>query len=206
MKIRLYGLCLLIMMLAACSGTSYIHKAENVESWKQTLKQLEQVNQWNIQGKISIRSGEELYTADLYWQQKQQALNLRLVAPFSQGVTQFTGNDKNGYQVLTDKGQLFDVDSPESVTEHAFGVSMPFSELKSWVKGIPDSETPVWRARFNADNRLQEFEQSGWKIKILKYRKMGNQVLPVKLFLSRLSDDMTDNKVDVRLILRRWVL
>ncbi|MCK4708305.1 MAG: outer membrane lipoprotein LolB, partial [Gammaproteobacteria bacterium] len=168
--------------------------------------QLEAIVQWDIQGKISIRSGEDLFTADLYWQQQKDDLSMRLVAPFSQGVTQFTGNDNKGYQVLTDQGELIDVDSPESVTEHAFGVSLPFSELKSWIKGVPDRDLPVWQASFNEENRLQKFQQSGWEIKILKYRKVGNKMLPAKLFLSRLNGDLTENKVDVRLILRRWVL
>ncbi|MCK5334751.1 MAG: hypothetical protein KAQ67_01245, partial [Gammaproteobacteria bacterium] len=121
-------------------------------------------------------------------------------------VTEFKGSDEKGYQVLTGQGELIDVDSPESVTEHAFGVTLPFSELKSWVKGVPDRESPVWQARFNDDNRLENFQQSGWQVKILKYKKVGNKMLPSKLFLSRLNDDFTENKVDVRLILRRWML
>lgn len=167
---------------------------------------MESIQQWDIQGKISIRSGDELYTADLYWQQQNNDLNMRLVAPFSQGVTQFSGNDKNGYLVLTGQGESIDVDSPESVTEHAFGVALPFSELKYWVRGLPERDVTVWQARFNEDDRLQSFQQSGWLVKILKYRKVGNKVLPAKLFLSRINDELTDNKVDIRLILRRWKL
>ena len=200
------GLCLAILTLAACSNSSYIRKAKNSEAWQQWRDQLELVQDWDIRGKISIRSAEDLYTADLFWQQKGADLKLRLVAPFAQGVTEFAGNDENGYQVLTDQGEMIDVDSPESVTEHAFGVTLPFTELKSWVKGVPDRESPVWLASFNDDNRLQHFQQSGWQVKILKYRKFGHLMLPSKLFLSRLNEDISDNKVDVRLILRRWVL
>ncbi len=205
-KAGLFGLCLAILTLAACSNSSYIRKAKDAETWKQVRDQLESLRQWEIRGKISIRSAADLYTADLFWQQKGDNLKLRLVAPFSQGVTEFKGSDEKGYQVLTGQGELIDVDSPESVTEHAFGVTLPFSELKSWVKGVPDRESPVWQARFNDDNRLENFQQSGWQVKILKYKKVGNKMLPSKLFLSRLNDDMSDNKVDVRLILRRWML
>lgn len=196
----------IILLQASCTTSSYISKASDGDAWKQNRAELESLQQWNLQGKISIRSGEDLYTADLYWQQQQHNLNMRLVAPFSQGVTQFTGNDAKGYQVLTEQGELIDVDSPETVTDHAFGVSLPFHELKSWIKGLPDKDAFVWKAKFNQQNRLAEFQQSGWQIKFLKYKKTGSQWLPAKLFLSRIKEDISDNKVDVRLIVRRWMI
>ena len=200
------GACLIILLQAACSNSSYIQKSKDSASWKQTRAEMEAVKQWDIKGKISIRSGEHLYTADMYWQQKDQALNMRLVAPFSQAVTQFSGSDQQGYQVMTEQGELFEVDSPEMITENAFGVTLPFYELKSWIKGLPNRDFPVWKAEFNNENRLQAFEQSGWHVKILKYKKVSGKLLPSKLFLTRLNEDIADNKVDVRLILRRWTL
>lgn len=205
-KAGLFALCLALLTLAGCSNSSYVRKAKNIESWKQTRDHLYALNDWEIRGKISIRSAAELYTADLFWQQKGANLKLRLVAPFSQAVTEFRGNDENGYQVLTEQGERIDVDSPESVTEHAFGVTLPFTELKSWVKGVPDSQSPVWQASFNEDNRLQTFQQNGWQVKILRYRRIDGEILPSKLFLSRIKDDISDNEVDVRVIIRRWMI
>lgn len=205
-KIWLTGVCLIIVLQAACSNSSYIQKSKDIASWKQIRAEMEAVQQWDIKGKISIRSGEQLYTADMYWQQQKQVLNMRLVAPFSQAVTQFSGSDQQGYQVMTEQGELFDVDSPETVTESAFGVTLPFYELKSWVKGLPNRDFPVWKAEFNNENRLQTFEQSGWHVKILKYKNVSGKLLPSKLFLTRLNENMAENKVDVRLILRRWTL
>ena len=196
----------IILLQASCTTSSYISKASDTGAWKQNRAALEKLQQWKLQGKISIRSGEDLYTADLYWQQQQQALNLRLVAPFSQGVTQFTGTSEHGYQVLTEQGETFDVDSPEVVTENAFGVSLPFHELKSWIKGLPARDQFVWKAKFNQQNRLEAFQQSGWQIKLLKYKKTGTRWLPSKLFLSRIKEDLADNKVEVRLIVRRWII
>lgn len=205
-KAGLFGLCLALLTLTACSNSSYVRKAKNIQAWEQTRDHLESFKDWEIRGKISIRSADEAYTADLFWQQKGINLKLRLIAPFSQGVTEFRGNDEGGYQVLTDQGELMNVDSPESVTQHVFGVSLPFTELKSWVKGVPDRESPVWQARFNDENRLQKFQQSGWQVKLLKYRDVNGKVLPSKVFLSRINEDLSEDKVDIRLILRRWVI
>jgi len=195
-----------ILLQASCTTSSYVSKAGDADAWKQNRAELESLQQWKLQGKISIRSGEDLYTADLYWRQQQQALNLRLVAPFSQGVTQFSGTTEHGYQVLTEQGEKFDVDSPEVVTENAFGVSLPFHELKSWIKGLPARDQFVWKAKFNQQNRLESFQQTGWQIKILKYKKTGSRWLPSKLFLSRIKENLADNKVEVRLIVRRWTI
>jgi len=205
-KSGLIGLCLSLLVLASCTGTSYIQKAKDIDGWKQQRTALEKLKQWNISGKISIRSADFLYTADLFWQQKNSHLKLRLVAPFSQDVTEFRGDDESGYKVLTGRGEYLNVDSPEVVTEHAFGVSLPFTELKSWVKGLPDKNMTVWRARFNEQNQLQSFEQSGWQVKYKRYKKVGNKTLPAKVFLTRLNESLSDHEVDVRLILRRWVL
>jgi len=196
----------LALLLTACASSSYIQNANNIAAWQQQSAQLQAIQQWQLSGKISIRSGQDVYIADLFWQQQSAELKLRLVAPFSQAVTQFSGNTENGYQVLTEQGETYHVDSPESATENAFGVSLPFSELKSWIKGLPDSHSSVWQARFNDDNRLQSFEQNGWQVSILKYKQVGAQALPAKLFLSRINHELTDNKVDIRIILRRWVL
>lgn len=197
---------MLILIQAGCTTSSYIHKATDSQAWKQKRETLEQIQQWDIRGKISIRSDADLYTADLYWQQQDARLNMRLVAPFSQAVTEFNGSDASGYQVLTEQGERFNVDSPETVTDNAFGVSLPFTELKSWIKGLPDRHARVWKAEFNDQNRLDSFQQSGWQVKLLKYRKIGANWLPVKLFLSRVGHDIGDKNVDVRLIVRRWVL
>jgi len=205
-KTALFGLWLGILSLMACSNSSYIQKAKNIESWQQSRDQLASLQQWEIRGKISIRSASELYTADLFWQQNGADLKLRLAAPFSQAVTDFSGNDEDGYLVLTEQGEQVKVDSPETITEHAFGLSLPFSELKSWIKGVPDSGARVWRAHFNDDNRLQFFEQRGWEVKILKYKQVGEYTLPSKVFLSRLNENQSDKRVDIRLILNRWVL
>lgn len=195
-----------ILIQAGCTTSSYIHKANNTEEWKQNRDTLEQIRQWDIRGKISIRSESDLYTADLFWTQKDAQLNMRLVAPFSQAVTEFSGSDEKGYQVLTEQGERFNVDSPETVTDNAFGVSLPFTELKSWIKGLPDRNTRVWKAKFNEQNRLESFQQSGWHVKLLKYRLVGKDWMPVKLFLSRVDHDIDDKNVDVRLIVRRWLL
>lgn len=195
-----------LLLLAACSSSSYITRANDVPAWRQTQHELQQIKHWDIRGKISIRNGNEFYTADLYWKQQDNDLTLRLIAPFAQAATQFTGNDDAGYQVLTEQGEVIDVSSPEAVTAHAFGVDLPFTELKYWVRGLPENGKPVWKVRFNDDNHLSYFHQSGWEVKILNYRQVAGRMLPAKLFLSLLTEDLADNKVEVRLILQNWIL
>ena len=185
-----------------------MQKAPSVTAWKQRQAQLQAIDSWDIRGRLSIRNEQQVFPADLFWQQQQQHLMLRLVAPFGQGTTQISRVDGQDYRVITPQGQQIMVDSPASLTLYAFGVALPYQELQYWIRGLPAETGHVWRARFDEQNRLIAFQQNGWDIRILRYQHHGDVDLPNKIFLSLLndSDEPLGDRVDVRLIIQRWQL
>jgi outer membrane lipoprotein LolB len=90
---------------------------------------------------------EDSFSADLIWTQIGAAYNLRLSGPFGSGALTIRGNDSKVI-LLTSDGQSFLASTPEELMMAQLGWSVPLSQLRYWLVGIPD--------RSSRDNLLVE--------------------------------------------------
>ena len=66
-----------------------------------------------------------------------------------------------------------------------------------WVRGIPDPAQAVGNLNLDAEGRLRDLAQGGWRISVLAYRDFGGRTLPAKLFLNA-------GELQIRLIIDTW--
>ena len=92
---------------------------------------------WTARARISVQMSEESFSADLIWTQIGPAYNLRLSGPFGSGALTIRGNDSKVI-LLTSDGQSFLASTPEELMLAQLGWSVPLSQFRYWLVGVPD--------------------------------------------------------------------
>lgn len=76
----------------------------------------------------------------------------------------------------------YEAPTPEQLLGEQLGWSLPVSHLVWWVRGLPAPGSKS-RVTLNADSRLANLEQDGWKIEYLSYVEQNGFWLPERLKL-----------------------
>jgi outer membrane lipoprotein LolB len=172
-------LLLIVALLGACSFTNQ-QPSTGVSNWDQHIYSLEQLDQWQIEGKLGYRDKNDGGSAWLNWQQKQESFNVTLNGPFGTGTTKIIGAE-NYAQLQRAGHEHITATSPSALTEFLFGWQWPVEQLQFWVKGIPAPDVPKQSFSHNTDGTLALLKQSNWTLKFSNYKKTGNWVLPGKI-------------------------
>ena len=178
-SVLLVLLLLITALLGACSFTNQ-QRNTGVANWDQHINSLEQLDQWQIEGKLGYRDSSDGGSAWLNWHQKQESFNVTLNGPFGTGTTKIIGAD-NYAQLQRAGHEHITATSPSALTELLFGWQWPVEQLQFWVKGIPAPYAPKQSFSHNTDGTLALLKQSNWTLKFSNYEKTGNWVLPGKI-------------------------
>ncbi len=153
---------------------------------------------FRLEGRVSVKAGEESFSGGLAWHRESGAEELLLSTPLGQGVAELRG-DADGV-VLTDaKGKVSRAPDADALVRQALGLELPLRGLAWWVVGHPRPDAP-FRAEADEAGRLAGLDQDAWHIDFSRYAPQGNTVLPGKLVARRGED------LEVRLVVDHWEL
>ena len=190
---------LLAGVMISCSTLTLTTKAP--EDWQQILQQRNQIVSWKIQGKLGIQTEDNGGSLDLFWNQKGDAYQIRMIAPMGQGAVFIRGNGKQVY-VKTAEGEEQYSDDVDTFLITSLGVNIPLTGLRNWLRGMPMSGAPVEKQRWDKNGRLVRLVQNNWNIEMSEYRKVARHMLPHSFYIGR--DDRPE--LDIRLLIRSWKL
>ncbi len=187
---------LLATLLAACAQAPVEPAMTPVwEARKDTLMQLQT---WDLQGRIAVRTPADSGSGSLYWTQQDDAYALRVVAPFSGGMYELTGAS-GAVSLLTPDKTLLQATDAETLLQQAAGWHLPVSELVYWIRGVPAPALAVEQLLLDAENRITTLGQGGWSIRYKSYTGVRGISLPARL-------DLENERARVRLSIREWKL
>lgn len=167
--------------------------------WQQHLESVRAQTDWTLTARIAAHNVDDGWSGKLYWQQGVDTYRVSFNAPFGQGGLQLNGGPQQ-VEMRTSDGQSRMAADAESLLLQQFGWRLPLNSLRYWVRGIPvpKSDTVPLLA-FNEAGQLNRMQQSRWQIEYPAYRKVGELMLPRKVYL--------ENKdLSVRLVIDRWEL
>lgn len=168
----LLGTCLFGTFLSACSFTTQ-KPDTGISNWEQHITHLNQLDQWQLEGKLGYRDSKDGGSAWLNWQQNQQDFNVTLNGPFGTGTTRITGTHQ--YAQLQRAGHdPITASSPTALTERLFGWQWPVEQLQFWARGIPAPNVPQQTVNHNLDGTLAVLEQSNWTLQFSNYQKISS--------------------------------
>lgn len=188
MKSTLTLCCTLFLgLLSACSITA--PPAERSSDWISQRTALEELDSWQLRGRVNVRYNEESDTPSIDWMQQNVEYHIRLWGTFNVGTTVIVG--RPGYVTLEQGGDVLTASSAENLILQQLGYELPVSYLEYWIKGIPAPGSQA-DLRFNELNQLVALVQDGWTVSYFDLRQYDNLSLPRRV-------DVTRNQNDIRL-------
>jgi outer membrane lipoprotein LolB len=166
-------------MVSACTTTTQLSQP-TVNNWQQHTKQLEQLDQWLLEGKLGYRDSKNGGSAWVSWSQQRDRFEMKLNGPFGAGATRIIGS--NHFAELQRAGhEDMTAESSTALTELIFGWQWPVEQLQFWIKGIPAPTPLEIHLNHNPDGTLALLKQSSWTLTFSNYKKIGGWILPGKI-------------------------
>lgn len=184
-RLRASGFLLALAILV--SACNIAPRAEQNSDWVRQRNQLQQLEAWQLSGRVNVRYDNESHTPRIQWTQEGVEYQIRLWGTFNAGNTMING--RPGYVTLENNGDTLSATTPEDLILQQLGYELPVSQLNYWIKGLPapDSEAEL---SFNELNQLTAIAQAGWDITFIDPRQYGAISLPRRVELRREKNDI----------------
>ena len=147
--------------------------------WAARQEQLNNLRQWNLRGRVAIRTSESGASAHLRWERKDQQSRIDLFGAFGGGKARLWV-DENGARLRDHQGQEFEADSATQVLADGTGWHIPLDELGYWIRGLP-APSEVRAIETDARGALISLSQLGWDITYSEYAVFDQKKLPRKI-------------------------
>jgi len=191
--------CLLCLFIASCATVKEQTTTEPA-AWAAEQQKRQQVNNWEIRGRLGVQTENNGGTLDIIWKNADQDYSIRLIAPLGAGSYLVQGSSDYA-EIRFPDGQTDIVSSIDVVFTSIFEVDLPASAVKDWIRGLPSKALTVEQISWNEQGLLANIKQSGWNVEMSKYT--GDKILmPHAIYLTRDGND----ELDVRLVLRQWLI
>lgn len=183
--------------------------AQSIERWQLRRQRLLALTDWNISGKVGVRSGKKGDSARLLWARDDERHDIQIYGPLGGGRVRLLMTPA-GAELRDKKANVERAATASILLQNQLGWRVPFDELMWWVKGLP---APGTVENYSLDNigLLQTLTQLGWQVQFNSYRNWDGIVLPQKLTLIALpgvvsitDDDGPREDLTVRVVIRRW--
>lgn len=140
---------------------------------------VQQLQSWQIKGRIGYDNGHDGGSAHLIWQQAAADHGrLDLSGPLGFGSASISYSP-TGATLDTGKQQLH----APSATELAWrvtGLMLPIAALSWWVRGLPWPDAIVTDSHYNA-GQLTQLAQAGWQLSFDRYQLHQGLMLPGRI-------------------------
>lgn len=164
------------LALSACAEPGFLHPATDFE--------------FELSGRIAVKYRDEASSGNLAWRHRAGGDELLITSALGQGIARIV-REGGEVTLTTPEAREYRAADAESLTEQVLGFRLPLAGLADWVRARP-APGPA-QTRRDADGRLAELEQSGWRIEYLDYA--GNR--PARLRL-------TYPGLELRLAISEW--
>lgn len=149
----------------------------------------EQFNQFNIQGKIGVKTPEQSGSAFFIWQQQQEQFDIELSGILGIGKTQITGQPGQVVLNSAKTGKIIAA-TPEELLQRATGWQTPITHLMHWVQAKP--ATTDAQLQSDEQKRTTQIQEDGWTAH-LSYNDAAR--LPYKLILVQALETDKENRI-----------
>lgn len=164
----------LIALTTAITGCqTYIPKTQPQTARPQAT------NQFDLQGKIGVKTPQQSGSAFFTWQQNQDQFDIELTGALGIGRTHIQGTHEK-VTLTSAKTGTITAQTPEELLEKATGWQTPITHLVSWVQAKP--ATTQAHIQYDAEKRPIQIIEDGWTVQ-LNYNE--TTPLPNKLILTQ---------------------
>lgn len=156
------------------------------------------LRQWEAEGKIALRMGDQRQSANFHWQQQRDNYVIRLFGPFGQGATWLRRTSR---EVTLENAELGirRARSAEQLMQDTLGWQVPVSNLQYWLRSLPAPRTDIQQEQRDEQGFLSHLEQQGWQVSYSRYQSVNGWWMPARIVAHR--DDL-----HLTLVIHQWRL
>lgn len=199
---RLIKYCALIataLSVIACVHQPGVTPPPNLRAHQQ---ELQTINNWQLNGKLGIRTPDDSGSASLKWVQQETNYQLNLSGPLGQKRMIITGQP--GKVRMEQTGEpAYEAETPEELIEEQLGWTLPVTQLAYWVRGVPAPKGRITRLEQSGDGLIALLQQGEWLITYSNYSDQTfndkNLALPGRIIAEY-------QGVRLTLVIRQWQL
>lgn len=189
-----------LLILFGCSSTP--EPIVDVE-WQAHQQKLQQIQTYQVIGKIGYISPEQRETLNFQWQKSPNKSQLRLTNFLGQTVLSLS-MDAKGAIVETYDDQKFNAANGQILIYQLTGLDIPIDDLQDWVLGLP---TKADHFKLNENNTLASLDKTSvrqnWHVDYTRYKEFswqnGNIPLPDRM-------QLTQQQTSIKLVISKWIL
>ncbi|MDN2664971.1 lipoprotein insertase outer membrane protein LolB [Psychromonas sp. 14N.309.X.WAT.B.A12] len=180
-----------LLLMITLTGCSQFNTSEDISvpsnlTWQQHQKQLQQLDDWILTGKLAIFLESERQTANIYWRQQGDNYAIQLTTFIGTRILQITKNEQ-GVEIIDNDDQIYTgQDTNALIKQLAPGLDLPIQALQQWIKGNPEKAPYQLNDQQQVSNLLGT-DSSGnqWEIRYQQYQDFSGFYLPRKIDLNR---------------------
>ena len=204
--LRLWAISSLLWLAGCATLFTPPPSAEQIDrDWQARQSRLQDVDTWELKGRLAMRADDDGWHASLRWQRQQDRHVIDLSGPLGKGHVRLN-QDASGARLRDNEQQTHYASTARQLLYETTGWDVPLDSLNYWVLGLPAPDSPN-RWELDDGGRLKTLQQAGWEIRFLGYRRHGDYDLPKKLFIQRnpAGADSTQ-MLEVRLAIAQWTV
>ena len=189
---KLYAIALFSLVLSACS--THLNKESSPlieQTAQQRIAQLEQLQQWQITGKIAFINKDSRNSLTLFWQidEKQGIQRLNLTSFLGINVLQLDSN-ANNHKIQVD-GKTYHGNNLVALIHSITGFTLPTQALSFWLKGIPyrENDSISYHKKTQLPQTLSShYNNELWQVNYANYQNFDGYNLATKFSIRK--DDL----------------
>jgi outer membrane lipoprotein LolB len=178
---RYFSLTFVVLLLNACASLD--RDAGPTVEWLEHQLQMAQLQQWELQGRLNIRSESESNTINIVWRQADNAFDISLSGALGSGAVRISGTPDLVILQRAGEDPVFS-QSLDSISSDFLGYEFPASDLYYWIRGVP-APTRYGDLRLNSQQQLAGLQQSDWQLQYDRYRANNGLFLPHQIVLEQ---------------------
>jgi len=181
------------LLLTGCASLQ--QPPYRVLTTQQRQQQLAKLQQWRLQGVVSVRAQRRTHIVYVNWQQWRHHYQLHIAGPLNIDSIQIDGTPQ---RVTLRRGsqQKISAATPEQLLDRQLGWALPLSNLYYWIRSLPVPHQPV-QLKEDRYGHIIALKQNGWWVNYGRYRRYGALDLPTHLMLQ-------SPQLRIKIIIRQW--
>ncbi|MFP6829668.1 MAG: lipoprotein insertase outer membrane protein LolB [Gammaproteobacteria bacterium] len=182
------------VLAAGLCGCAHVPVGQDDLSYPERQSYLQQLDGWDMRGRIAVDMGEQAFQGSFRWQQSVDSLDLVVRGPLGGGVLQVAGPPDR--LMVRARGETWELVNPETELSALLGWWLPVRSFSAWLLGLPD---PMFAAQtsFGPDDTLQSLEQRLWTLSFQSYQLLDSVALPRRI-------DLIHRDLELRVTVDRW--
>ncbi|MFC3914866.1 lipoprotein insertase outer membrane protein LolB [Pseudaeromonas sharmana] len=150
----------------------------NEAVWRGQRESLEQLQHWQLSGKLAIITAQEKGSARLNWQQQGEDYDLILTTIVGTTLLELHKRD-NRVTIIDRDGVQHSGEDSDELVYRLTGWPIPIKQLPVWIKGLPGEAT----FETGDDGRITRLQQGDWQLSYQDYARTRLWLLPTAINL-----------------------